>query len=74
MDAEPRVPIWFFIGGTLLIYGLIILATGLYGLFNPAMEAGIMLNWLHAGIWWGALMAVVGAIYCARFHPWRKQD
>lgn len=74
MDAEPRVPIWFFIGGTLLLYGVIIFGAGLYGLINPAIEAGIVLKQLHAGIWWGALMATVGAVYCVRFHPWRKSD
>ena len=28
---------------------------------------------LHADLWWGGLMAVVGTIYCLRFHPWRKE-
>jgi hypothetical protein len=74
MDTEHQIPVWFFIGGTLLIYGLIIFGTGLYGLFYPAIEAGIMLKQLHAGIWWGALMTVIGAVYCWRFHPWRKHD
>lgn len=73
MDTEHQVPIWFFIGGTLLIYGLIILGTGLYGLVDPTLEAGLALNWLHADIWWGGFMALVGAFYVVRFWPWRKQ-
>jgi hypothetical protein len=72
MDTEHQVPIWFFIGVTLLIYGVIILGAGLYGLAYPSVEAGIALNWLHPGIWWGGFMAVVGTFYCVRFHPWRK--
>jgi hypothetical protein len=74
MDTEHQIPIWFFIGGMLLVYGLIILGTGLYGLVNPSVEAGIALNNLHAGIWWGALMVIVGVFYCHRFHPWQKKD
>ena len=73
MDTEHQVPIWFFIGGTLLIYGLIILGTGLYALIDPTLEAGLMMNWLHADIWWGGFMALVGAFYVRRFWPWRKQ-
>jgi hypothetical protein len=73
MDTEHQIPIWFFIGGTLFVYGLIILGTSLYALIDPSIEAGIALNELHAGIWWGALMAVVGAFYTHRFNPWRKK-
>jgi hypothetical protein len=74
MDTEHQVPIWFFIGVTLLIYGLIILGTGLYGLVDPSVEAGIALNWLHASIWWGVFMAVGGVFYVVRFLPWGKHD
>jgi hypothetical protein len=73
MHSEHQIPIWFFIGGTLLIYGLIILSTGLYALVDPALDAGVALNWLHAAIWWGALMTIVGLFYCYRFNPWRSK-
>ena len=74
MNTEHQVPIWFFIGVTLLIYGVIIAGSGVYGLLDPAVEAGIALNWLHAGIWWGAIMAVVGVFYTVRFWPGRQSD
>jgi hypothetical protein len=74
MDSEHQVPIWFFIGGTLLIYGLIICGTGVYALVDPSIEAGLELSWLHADIWWGGFMAIVGAFYVVRFWPWRAQD
>lgn len=72
MDTEQQVPIWFFVGGTLLIYGLIILGTGLYDLVNPSLEANFAMRHLHADIWWGGFMALVGAFYTHRFWPWRK--
>jgi hypothetical protein len=72
MDTEHQVPIWFFIGVTLLIYGIIICGTGLYTLVDPSLVEGIAMSELHPAIWWGALMAVIGAFYCRRFNPWRK--
>jgi len=74
MDTEHQVPIWFFVGITLLVYGVIIFGTGLYALVDPSLDAHIAMNYLHADIWWGAFMAVVGGFYCHRFNPFRKQD
>jgi uncharacterized membrane protein HdeD (DUF308 family) len=74
METEHQVPIWFFVGGTLLIYGVIILGAGLYALVDPSQDANIAMRYLHADIWWGAVMAVVGAFYTVRFFPWRKTD
>ena len=44
MDTEHQVPIWFFVGGTLLIYGLIILGAGLYALVDPSQDANIAMR------------------------------
>jgi hypothetical protein len=74
MESEHQVPIWFFVGGTLLVYGLIILGVGLYALVDPSIEGKVALSYLHADIWWGGFMAIVGAFYCYRFNPWRKTD
>jgi hypothetical protein len=27
---------------------------------------------LHAPVWWGALLTVLGIVYCAMFRPGRK--
>jgi len=36
MSEGPRmIPVWFFVGVILLIYGVIILATGIYGMSHP---------------------------------------
>ena len=68
-DKEHQVPIWFFIGSLLLVYGLLILG---YGLFGPS-ERHVALAYLHADIWWGAVLVVLGGIYVIRFRPGRNR-
>jgi len=60
------IPVWFFVGVILLIYGVLILATGLYELSHPPST---VLAELRPAIWWGALLAVIGAIYVYLFLP-----
>ena len=80
MQSEHQVPIWLFIGGILLTYGVLILGVGLYGLVEPSqVQVSLQESWkdapwlcLHADIWWGALMTAVGAFYCVRFRPGRE--
>jgi hypothetical protein len=70
MEGEQQIPIWFFIGVLLTIYGIIILGTGIYGLYDPPH---VRLVELHAGIWWGILTTVIGVVYIRKFNPWKKQ-
>ncbi len=60
--------IWFFIGTLLLMYGVLILGAGIYEVISPPATRVVLAN-LHAGIWWGALLIVLGAIYTIRFAP-----
>jgi hypothetical protein len=60
--------IWFFIGVLLLAYGVLITGAGLYELSNPPEHPVVRAD-LHAGIWWGALLLVLGGIYTVRFRP-----
>lgn len=60
------ISIWFFIGVLLVIYGVLILGAGLYGLSHPP---NVVHADLHAGIWWGALLLVLGSVYTVRFRP-----
>jgi hypothetical protein len=64
------VSIWFFIGILLLAYGVLILGAGIYDLSNPAAHPVVRSD-LHAGIWWGVLLIVMGAVYSLRFSPRR---
>ncbi|HEY4759458.1 MAG TPA: hypothetical protein VIH42_02645, partial [Thermoguttaceae bacterium] len=65
-----QIPIWFFIGALIGFYGLIIFGTGIYEAVNPPpVEEQVALYNLHADIWWGAMMTILGAFYCIRFRP-----
>lgn len=71
MDRKNLISIWFFIGLLLLAYGVLICASGIYELFSPPAHPVIMAD-LHAPIWWGALLFVIGAVYTFRFAPGKK--
>jgi len=68
MKAGGSLSIWFFVGLSLGVPGVLILATGLYELAYPP-EVRVTLFHVHANIWWGALLAVFGAFYCYHFRP-----
>jgi len=63
------IPIWFFIGALLAVYGVLILGAGLYGLVHPP---AVELAGLHAGVWWGALLLVIGTGYVVKYRPRRQ--
>jgi hypothetical protein len=67
------VSIWFFIGISLLVNGALILAAGIYQLGNPPENPGVVLFNLHANVWWGAILSVLGAFYTYHFRPRQKQ-
>jgi hypothetical protein len=70
MHRPGILTIWFFIGILLLTYGILILGSGIYELSNPP-EHPVVLAELHAGIWWGALLTILGLIYTLKFKPGR---
>ncbi|HTX35551.1 MAG TPA: hypothetical protein VME43_11025 [Bryobacteraceae bacterium] len=68
MHRPGMISIWFFIGALLLAYGLLICGAGIYELISPP-EHPVVLAGLHAGVWWGALLIALGAIYTIKFAP-----
>lgn len=62
------IPIWFFIGVLLLIYGLMIFGYGMYEVISGTL-ANVQLANLHTPVWWGALLAVIGLLYTIKFRP-----
>ena len=72
MHRVGMISIWFFIGVLLLVYGVLILGAAIYDLWNPAAHP-VVLSGLHAGIWWGVLLIVLGVVYSLRFNPRREK-
>jgi len=70
---KKMISIWFFIGLILTVYGLLILGAGIYDLISPA-KLKVVLAELHAGVWWGALLVVLGVIYIVKFRPKSTKD
>lgn len=68
MHRPGMLSIWFFIGVLLLAYGLLIFGAGVYELTSPPEHPVVRAD-LHAGIWWGALLLVLGVVYTLRFRP-----
>jgi hypothetical protein len=73
MTKHHPFSIWFVIGILLNIYGLIILITSIYEYFVPPANP-VVLNSLHTGIWWGALLLVMGIFYTIRFNPKKRKS
>ncbi|HUL35115.1 MAG TPA: hypothetical protein VL128_14620 [Candidatus Eisenbacteria bacterium] len=65
-EKSHIIPVWFFVGVLFLVYGLLIFASGLSEWSHPP---DTVLASLHAPVWWGALMMVLGAIYSYAFRP-----
>jgi hypothetical protein len=68
MKKGGSISIWFFIGVSLLVNGVLIFASGIYELIRPPQEQTVLFN-LHASVWWGALLGVVGAFYSIYYAP-----
>jgi FtsH-binding integral membrane protein len=72
MKAGGSLSIWFFIGLSLLVNGVLICATGVYELAHPP-ENPVVLYSLHAPIWWGGVLLLLGLFFCLRFSPARER-
>ena len=54
------ISIWFFIGISLAVNGALICAAGIYQVINPPANPDIVLFNLHANVWWGAVLLIIG--------------
>jgi hypothetical protein len=67
MSEDHRIiPVWFFVGVILLIYGVLILGSGIYHFSRPPTT---VLGELRPALWWGAILTVIGAVYVYLFKP-----
>ncbi len=68
MKPGGSISIWFFIGISLLFNGVLIFGAGLYELVHPPLKEVVLFH-LHAGVWWGAILTIIGALYCIYYAP-----
>jgi FtsH-binding integral membrane protein len=69
MHKRILVPVWFFVGLLLAIYGVLIFGSGIYEWSRPA---NTVLAGVHAPVWWGALLVIIGVSYSIAFRPKRR--
>lgn len=67
-ERQHMLPVWFFIGLLLFVYGVIILAASLHEWSHPS---AVVLAHYHPGVWGGLLLLAIGGIYTIRFWPRR---
>lgn len=70
MRKGGGISIWFFVGVSLLVNGALILGAGLWQLVYPPANPVVLFR-LHANVWWGAVLLLLGILYSLRFSPRR---
>jgi hypothetical protein len=65
------ISIWFFIGISLLVNGVLITGAGAWDWVHPPQNPVVLFE-LHANFWWGLVLTLVGAFYCYHFAPGRE--
>ncbi|MBN1605388.1 MAG: hypothetical protein JW940_02085 [Polyangiaceae bacterium] len=65
-QEQGVIPVWFFVGIILLIYGVLIFITGIAEFGSPPPT---VLAELHAPVWWGAILTLIGGFYTFFFRP-----
>jgi hypothetical protein len=74
MTSRKEISIWFFIGVSLLVNGILIAGAGLFEWLVRPNETRVVLYNLHANVWWGMVLTVIGALYCWKFFPETKSE
>ena len=72
MKSGGSLSIWFFIGISLAFNGAVICAAGIYELMYPPVNQVVLYN-LHANVWWGAVLFILGLFFSLRFSPARER-
>jgi len=68
-NGKQMISIWVFIGLLLIAYGILIMGQGMWELFVPAAHP-VVLAELRAGIWWGSIILVLGAVFVGANAKW----
>ncbi len=70
MRSGGGISIWFFVGVSLLVNGALTLGAGLWEVVYPPANPVVLFR-LHANVWWGAVLLMLGVFYSLRFSPRR---
>ncbi len=65
-ERHQMLPVWFFIGILLFIYGIIILFTAALDWARPS---DTVLSNYHPALWGGLVLFGIGGFYLVRFWP-----
>ena len=65
MRAKQEISVWLFIGVLLAIYGILIVGATI----TSPPESDVKFSEYHIGMWWGALLFVLGMFYSIVFRP-----
>lgn len=71
ISQKRMIPVWFFAGILLTIYGLVVFISGIYWYVRPI---NIVAGYLHAGIWWGILMIIFGLFFIIKNVPKKREQ
>ena len=71
-EHKEPISIWYFVGLILTVYGVLIMGAGLYDLI-AGIKRDTVLAELHAGVWWGGLLLILGIVYLYFFSPGRQR-
>jgi hypothetical protein len=72
MHEKHSLSIWFFVGFLLTVYGIIILIANIPTLSPQTNNPHVVLEQLHSGVWWGALLLLLGGLFLILHWPGEK--
>jgi hypothetical protein len=65
-EEHHMIPVWFFVGVLLFIYGILILIQGVVEWSHPP---DTVLSSLHPTVWWSFILIILGAIFTVKHYP-----
>jgi hypothetical protein len=66
------ISIWFFVGISLLVNGLLILCVGIYDFVQPPGKPAVPFQ-VQANVWCGGVLLLAGLLYCISYASWRNR-